>query len=283
MKKLFISIVLLLTMISCMVDKNEYDKVVTERDSLLTCLDVLEKEIDELKNGEQRIIGLIEHSLENKNYINAEQYINTLSLKHPESLKNSYYKKVLSSISSKIKKQKQEIEKHKQDSIKLANINNLGIWGIRYFVDDFGQPTNHGYITTEYPIYGKFSNTATENSDLLVIFIIDDKKDIAIKLFEYAGNNPVKDEDSYTVLIQDKNGNKHKLNAYNYKSDRITFGDMCDSETDSKKMDSILRLGGNIKFKIINNARNSTHYDFEIENAGWYENAYIKLHGLNSK
>lgn len=176
MKKLFISIVLILTMISCMVDKNEYNNVITERDSLLTRLEVLEKEIDELKNGEQRIIGLIEHSLENKHYVNAEQYINTLYLKHPESLKNSYYKKVLSTISSKIKKQKQEIEKHKQDSIKLANINNLGVWEIRYFVDDFGQPTNEGYITTEYSIYGKFSNTATENSDLRVVFIIDDKK-----------------------------------------------------------------------------------------------------------
>jgi hypothetical protein len=292
MKKLLMSSALVLSLLGCGVEKSEYNKVVAERDSLLSCLNTLEKEIDDLKNGEQRIIGLIENSLENENYINAEQNINILYSKHPESLKNSYYKKVLSSISSKLEKQKQAIEKHIQDSIKLANINNLGIWSINYFVDDFGQPTKDGYITTENPIYGKFSNTATENSRLRVRFIIANKKSVAIKLFEYDGNNPVKGyRDTYNVLVQDKDGNQYKLWANNFDSDRITFSDMTyyrdsnhsENMSYSEKMHNILLSGGNIKIKIIDSERNSTQYNFEIENADWYENAYIKLHGLDSK
>lgn len=277
MKKLLMSSVLVLTLLGCGIDKSEYNKVVAERDSLLSCLNTLEQEIDDLKNGEQRIIGLIENSLESENYINAEMNINALSSKHPESLKNSYYKKVLSSISSKIEKQKQSIEKHIQDSIKLANINNLGIWIINYFVDDFGQPTNNGYITTEKAIYGRFSNTATENSRLRVEFIIANKERVAIQLYEYDSNNPVKGyRDRYNVLVQDKDGNQYKLRAHNYDSDRLTF-------SDSEKMHNILLSGGNIKIKIIDSERNTTQYNFEIEDADWYENAYIKLHGLDGK
>lgn len=74
----------------------------------------------------------------------------------------------------------------------MANLNNTGIWNIAYYVDDFGEPTKKGYIRNPSYIRGTFSNTATQNSDLNVRFLIDSATDVSIMLYEYAGNNPVK-------------------------------------------------------------------------------------------
>lgn len=297
MKKVLSLIVLSVVMFGCGVDIDEHNMLklkyetlsslnntlVLERDSLLLYVNFLEKEIDSLKYGEQRIIGLIENTLLDKNYIMVESYIQILFDKHPESNKRKYYEDMLKTIAPKVKKQKDVIEKHRQDSIRMANINNLGRWAIEYFVDDFGQETKKGYITTSYPIYGTFSNSATENSDLRVRFIIANKKSVAIQLFEYNGNNPVKGyDDDYRVLVQDKDGNQYKFRAYN-NSDRIRFSNTVyygETMSDSEKMHDILLKGGNIKVKIIESDWGKSQYFFEIYNADWYENAYIKLHGF---
>ena len=47
-----------------------------------------------------------------------------------------------------------------------------GIWKVSYYVDDFGEPTKEGYVFTSCT--GKFSNSATTNSELGVKFIIDE-------------------------------------------------------------------------------------------------------------
>lgn len=290
MKKTVLFLILTMVLLGCGVDKSEYDKVVVECNTLRAKVRKLEKEIDELKHGEERLIGLIENSINNKNYVDAENKIKTLFSRHPESLKTEHYKSVLTKLAPKLKKQKADIEKHKQDSIKLANINNLGIWEINYFVDEFGEPTNDGYITTKNPIYGTFSNTATEGSALRARFIIADKKDIAIKLFEYNRDNPVKDHDSYRVLVQDKDGERYEFRAHN-SSDRITFSDYLDywhgnhneGISHSEKMHKILLKGGRIKIKLINSDRETTQYYIEIVNADWYENAYTKLRATKNK
>ena len=298
MKKISVFVVLSVIMLGCGVDVDEHNMLkskyetlktlnstlVIERDSLLEYVGFLEKEVDSLKFGEPRIIGLIENTMLDKNYIMVESYIKTLFDKHPETNKRKYYEDLLKTITPKIKKQKAAIEKHKMDSIKLANINNLGIWCIEYFVDDFGQETKEGYITTRSPIYGKFSNSATENSDLRVRFIIANKKSVAIKLFEYDRNNPVKGyDDEYRVLVQDKDGKQYKFRAYN-NSDRLRFSSHVyynETKSDSEKMHDILLSGGNIKIKIIESDWGKSQYFFEIYNADWYENAYIKLHGFS--
>ena len=277
---------LTLILSNCGVDHNEHNKIVKERDSLVARVESLTKEIDKLKHGEQRIIGLIEHSLSHEDYITAEIRIQELDSYHPESSKNNHYQKILHSISKQLQKQKELINKKKQDSIKLANINNLGIWKISYFVDDFGERTKEGYITTSIPIYGYFSNSATENSRLRVRFIIANKKDIAIQLYEYAGNNPVKEEDTdYIVKVKDKNGKTHYLNAVIYKSDRLRFGSSSNciypkyENKNAELMHNILLSGGTIQFYIEEFNRSSTKYKFSI-NADWYENAYIKLSSI---
>ena len=48
------------------------------------------------------------------------------------------------------------------------------MWEIRYYVDEFGEKTESGYIANADFISGVFSNTATHNSDLNVWLLIDD-------------------------------------------------------------------------------------------------------------
>lgn len=64
-----------------------------------------------------------------------------------------------------------------------------GIWKVTYYVDDFGEPTKDGYVFTSCT--GKFSNSATTNSELGVKFIIDESV-FCIQLYEYNRNHPVK-------------------------------------------------------------------------------------------
>ena len=272
LKGLFFIIALIL-FCGCGVSETEHNKVKSERDSLALVVAELETELDELKHGEERIIGLIENSRNANKFIDAKKYINQLLDKHPESQKRQHYSNLLPSIENKIKEELAVIEKQKKDSIRLANIGNLGIWEVQYFVDDFGERTKEGYITTKNPIYGTFSNTATQNSDLRVHFIIAGKQNVAIELFEYNSNNPVKGyRDTYRVLVQDSNGERHTLSASNNNWDRLSFG-----KNDSGKMFNILSKGGEIKFKIVDAERPTTEYSFTVSNADWFENAYIKL------
>lgn len=282
LKSLFLVVGLIISF-SCGVSESEHNKVKSERDSLSVIVAELESEKDELKNGEERIIGLIESSCDANKFIEARRYIDLLLSNHPESQKRKHYSNLLPKIEEKANEELAIIESDKNDSIRLANINNLGIWEIGYFVDSFGEPTNDKYIKIKRPIYGTFSNSATQNSDLGVRFIISGKNSIYIMLYEYNRSNPVKGyRDKYRVLVKDCDGEKYNLSASSYDSDRLSFDvHAYDSDynksNDAERMFDILLKGGEIKFKIIDTDRSTTNYNFMIHNADWFENAYIKL------
>jgi hypothetical protein len=92
-------------------------------------------------------------------------------------------------------------------------------------------------------------------------------------LYEYARNNPVKaiSSDSYVVLVQDKDGTRLSLRATNY-SDRLSL-----KNSDANKLHTALMKGGAIKFRITDVETPTTEYEFTIQNADWYDNAYAKL------
>lgn len=276
MKKIFY-LISILSFASCGVPQAEHDNQVLKNDSLVTVIstltqkvDKLTQEIDELKNGEDRTVNLINNALDAKEYLDAKKLINQLISRHPESSHISKYKKAMPRIDGELKKVAQVREKQRQDSIKLANINNLGVWLVSYFVDEFGESTKEGYIQTS--VTGTFSNTATQDSPLDVRFIISSESDISIKLFEYAGNNPVKcygSTDYYTMQVMDDKGGRHKFTATNH-SERLNV-------VSSARLSKILKGGGTVKFRIVENDTPTTNYSFEIKNAGWYENALTKL------
>lgn len=160
-----------------------------------------------------------------------------------------------------------------REEIRLENLNKTGIWKIKYYVDDFGEPIKNKYIAAG--VSGLFSNTATQNSRLNIDFLIDGKSEIAIMLYEYGRNNPVKGHrkypDYYCVYLQDKNKKRFKLRATNT-SDRLVF-----SRSDARKIHNALIKGGKIKFVINEKERLSTEYKFSISDAFGYKNAYRML------
>lgn len=97
-----------------------------------------------------------------------------------------------------------------------------GIWEKRAYVDEFDLPTDEYYISNAEPIVGKFSNSATTDSELLTYIYIDkgvNYNDISLsfKLIEY-GNNVVKNAYSrsleYDVAMMDGDEEKYYFSAF---------------------------------------------------------------------
>jgi len=272
--------VIMLSLVGCGVSQSEYDKLKSENKKQ-------KMELEELKTGEDRLIAVIEKAYKDKKYSLARQNIELLNAKHPESLKNAEFKELLKIVKEKESEERKKREEEEKEKIRLANLNNTGIWSVRYYVDNFGEPTREGYITNTTLIEGKFSNTATQNSDLNVRFLITNSSNISIQLYEYAGNNPVKayNADSYRVFVQDKEGNRNLFGGKypewcmaENSSDRLRL-----FEENSLAIHKVLMKGGTVKFRIVAVSNTTTHYEFNIQNADYYENAYRKLVEPNAK
>ena len=268
MKRSFVysSFLLLIVIFGCGVPKSEYEKLKAENQKL-------KSELDDCANGADKLAAKAKKAYSESNYSEAKTNIEDLLRKHPEYPQINELQKLLKDIDKKINEEEAKKEAEEKERIRLSNLNNLGMWEVAYYVDNFGDPTNKAYIRNENIITGTFSNTATQNSDLNVVLLITNSSDIAIELFEYAGNNPVKaiSSDSYTIRVKDKDGNKYNLSAVNY-SDRLEL-----NRSNSRKLHNIFLKGGEVQFWIQEDETPTTQYNFTIVNADWYENAYTKL------
>ena len=273
-------------LVSC-VPQSKYDNLLGENK-------ILKEQLDECQNGEQRLIGRIEKNYDEQNYSSAKSDIELLFEKHPHSGNIPEYKKLLVEIEEKEETIRIKKEIEEKERIRIENLSNTGMWEIKYFVDEFGDKTNEPYITNRLGIYGTFSNSATENSRLRVDFLISKIFDlekngfnITIQLYEYAGNNPVKDGGAYYLIVEDRDGLRQELEASNDSGDRMRFHSYSfrGEETDNKKMQKILLKGGIIRFVIKENTKYSapSEYKFTIENADFYENAVRMLMELDKK
>lgn len=135
------------------------------------------------------------------------------------------------------------------------------LWYIDYYADEFGESTQNKLITNISYIHGTFSNSAVQDADLNVKFLID-KTSISIMLYEYAGYNPVKVYSctKYNVLIQDKDGIRKTLRAENC-SDRLYFH----MKIFSIPLHDALMKGGGIHFVIWEVDYPINRYRFTIE------------------
>ena len=152
------------------------------------------------------------------------------------------------------------------------------IWATKYFVDDFGDPTNKPYFSTF--VNGVFSNSATTNSKLGVSFIITDE--VAIKLFEYSRNHSVSGKIStkkYQILLKHNGMRSRDLNAEN-SSDRLVL-----TQLSSERLIKILKSGGSLGFKIIESGKNSSStYNFEIPDASGFSELWNNYYdGIEKK
>lgn len=178
-----------------------------------------------------------------------------------------------SNLSNDVKATSVPVEQAVNNQAAAAPVDDVGIWKLGQYVDKFGDPTKEGFIVNGQPIKGVFSNTATTNSDLNVVLLINSASDISIQLYEYASNNPVKTYGTtkYAVLVKGNGGNKLNLSATNY-SDRLSL-----NSTSSKKLFNELKSGGTIAFSIHETENSVNTYNFVIDNADGFTNAFKKL------
>ena len=244
----------------------------TEHEKLKQELALLKYNYDQCANGADRTVAEIRLALEGNDFLLAKSKILTLANNHPEANENKEFAELLPQLEKDIAEEKQRIIEAEEEKKRLANLNNTGVWRIVNYVDEFGEQTDEAVLTLQL-FSGRFSNSATQDSELHVRFLIDGSTKSSIKLFEYGRNNPVKSygEDLYKVMIQDKEGVRKTVNAMNW-SDRLQL-----RGTNAKSMHNALMKGGLIKFSIYEVDTPTNKYYFEIENADYYDNAFRKL------
>lgn len=146
------------------------------------------------------------------------------------------------------------------------------LWRISHYVDDFKNPTKDAYLTNVTPFKGTFSNTATENSKLLVEMLVDNDNDISIQLYEYGRSVPLKSTQNeiYIVSFQGSDGVTAKRQC-RLAQDRIRLG------TDSLDFHKALLASPTLKVHIANEDRPTSVYNVVIPGGKAYAAAYAKL------
>ena len=233
-----------------------------------------EYKLVDIKDTGKDILSLLNGAEYIGNYISNDEKGVTFhveKLPKPQTLPNSLISKVVLRNGDVIFESSTEsTEKFKEEKKITEDDLSNSIWSMQYFLDEFGDQTDGGYITAT--ARGNFSNSATTNSGLVVKFIINEK--VSIKLYEY-NDNPVRaiSSQTYKMLVK-HNGQKLKKKFYatNY-SDRVTFG-----KSDSKKLVEYLKKGGEFKFVIYETSGfSSSSYNFLIEDASGFNIAWTKF------
>lgn len=158
-------------------------------------------------------------------------------------------------------------DKAREQEVKISVPTKTGAWELKHFSDSFGEETGDKYLVLTGN--GVFSNSATSNSELNVVFFIDDDT-FSFRLFEY-GSSPVKDDDApYYTRIKDSKGAISDFRLYNAgQSGQIGTA----SKEDLAKIMDILKKGGEITVIMNYNSYGQSDYRFKL-NVDGFENAF---------
>lgn len=154
-------------------------------------------------------------------------------------------------------------DKAHEQEVKVLVPTGTGAWQLKRYSDSFGDETDDKYLVLMGD--GVFSNSATSNSKLKVVFFIDNDS-FSFRLFEY-GSSPVKDDDAaYVTRIRDSEGNIHNFRMYNAgQSGQIgTYG----SDKYNEIVD-ILSKGGEITVLMNYNHYGQSDYRFKLDVDGF--------------
>lgn len=150
----------------------------------------------------------------------------------------------------------------------------MGKWYIKNYVDEFKEETDEKYIAQIS--FGSFSNSATTNSNLTAVLVID-TDDFRIKLEEY-GSLIVKNEGSMNLSVKDKDGEVTAFEMYNDSDGYLNFKYSNNKSTDYERMIQILLKGGTAKFYCVSNRYSSkSTYNFNVH-CECLQNALNELH-----
>lgn len=147
---------------------------------------------------------------------------------------------------------REENNKYKKLYGELPDFNyeegSYGMWKIGNYVDDFGEPTKHGYVYTE--VYGTFSNSATTDSKLRVKLLIDESS-MRVQLYEYGGNHPIKGKGFLEFKAKNNNGDIAVFKTYNGDSGNNIYDDFFNDTRNYVSLDRLIEYidsGKMIKF-----------------------------------
>ena len=251
--------------------KNKSDKVSDLQYEITKLEKKLEEAYSELlkfRTTPSRMLSQIRESISENDVDMATELSETLSTIHPDAPEAEEARGAIASLNKKI-----EVER--AEEVRLANLNNTGMWKISAYVDSFGESTKNKYISNRKSIKGTFSNTAVTDENLNVDFLVSSKKNISIMLYEYAGRHPVKSygDEGYNMVLRSADGMESKVTGNSNKSDRISFG------SDSLDIHKHLLKGGKIRCRIFEQDQPVNSYSFTLDNSDFYDNAYRLLTG----
>lgn len=253
------------------VKQSTHDQALRTIDSLKVANQTLIEENDELLNGEKRLIDYIELYHRNKDYVKSYEFITMLKSRHPASNYLIQKEKMVVSIERGARIMQDSIDKAREDSVKLANINELGIWEVRDVKNDFDEPTGKKYLSAY--ISGRFSNSATAGSPLRVWISIDSVDDISVYFDEYS-DWTYDNEDISHIKVVNKEARKVYESLW---LDQASFDKLYEkggNKTKSyKKLVDILADEGIYEIEVYTEYK--TMYIFTI-NSQYLENAMLK-------
>ncbi len=149
----------------------------------------------------------------------------------------------------------------------------LGRWVIDHYVDNFQQPTEKSFIANRTgPFVGKFSNSATQDS-LLHVLVVVDIDDVSFALYEYGGDNRVKNSssrynDAYNVTMRLADGTEYSMSGTMYcGGDRVYVDDAYYDTV----IEAFNQPDTNVAFYIEEADRTVTNYLFTVETSNFSE------------
>lgn len=154
-------------------------------------------------------------------------------------------------------------DKHKSpnsytQSNSSSNEPQLGDWRINNYVDEFNETTSVKYVRQSS--MGTFSNSATTNSDLIAIILID-KYEIRFQLLEY-GSHYVKASETMKFKVKDNDGEIIEFKAIINESGYIVLSS--DKQKGHDALLAALLKGGEVKFYGIRDYYGRSTYNFSF-------------------
>lgn len=156
-------------------------------------------------------------------------------------------------------------DKARENEVKIEVPTGTGAWELKRYSDSFGEETDDKYLVLMGD--GVFSNSATTNSNLKVVFFIDGNG-FSFRLFEY-GSSPVKDDDAtYVTRIKDSEGNVHDFRLWN-SGQSGQIGSFYNGTEDYQKIVDILKKGGDIIVLMNYSKYGQSDYRFKLNVDGF--------------
>ena len=269
MKRIFV--ILSFSLLWGCVKQSTHNQALRTIDSLKVANQTLIEENDELLNGEKRLIDYIELHNRNNDVLKSYDFIVKLRSKHPESDYITKNEQLLIAIENEAQIILDSIQKVKQDSIRRANIHELGIWKIGEYVDDFGEPTGEKFLYAN--VLGVFSNSATARDILGVKVNVFNDGSIGLYYDEY-NDGTYENEKIRNIKIVNKEARKVYESLWDvWNPDDCLFDNDESSPRESMTLEEVLTKEGEYEFYI--NLKYNTKYKFII-NSNYLENAMLK-------